>query len=216
MEVQSANLRQATLNFREALRSSFLDAGPAATGDDDDDEQVDDGGEDESLKLKMRDLMCAIRSDDAALVGPVAAAVNEAPPEEVSTPKPPPKAGVDHHAMTFYNDETKVALPPSLTESEKDDLLEALLLENERLKGKINAVVGEAESSLASFSALQEAISADFARQLADKERRNASIYLENEKLREMVASLQDALQAEKAEVGRACALIERLERFKH
>ena len=210
----SANLRKATRNFREALRSGLAATVNDDSLDDSSSDKVDDGEDDESLKLKMRDLICAIRSDETALSSSAAAAVNEAPEEEDSPPKAP--AAVNHHAMTLYNDESKVALPPSLTESKKDDLLEALLLENERLKSKINVVVGEAESSLASFSTLQEGISRDFVRQLADKERRNASLYFENEKLREMVASLQDALQAEKAEVGRACALIERLGRLRH
>lgn len=226
---QSVNMRLATRNFREALRASFIaDASPVASpgpavqyviydesiqeedgeGEEDAEGQAARDGNDEAgLKLKMRDLLFAIRTD----VSP-AAAVKEA--TTIASPRAQAPF-IHHHATTFNNDPVALVLPPCLTDSEKDDLLEGLLAENERLKGKINAVVEGAESSLASFAALQESISGNFAKQLAEKERRNASLYLENEKLREMVSTLRNALEVEKCEVGRACALIERLSRLK-
>ena len=131
-------------------------------------------------------------------------------PTTTHTPThPTPGSGMLRASML----ELQPPLQPPLSDAEKDDLLEALVAENERLKDKINAVLGQAQASLKDAAAMNADISADFARRLAEQERHNASLYVENEKLRDVVDSLRGELGRERAEVARTLVFIDRLKR---
>lgn len=139
-----------------------------------------------------------------------AAAGGEYKEEEEEADRDPPTTVFAHISHMQPNNSSN-----TLTHAEKDDLLQALVEENARLKAKVNEVVETAAAALREAESFNASAKKEFDRQLARAERANMSLRVENGALKGQAAVLQERLAAEEAEVKKAARLVNKFRQLR-
>jgi len=130
--------------------------------------------------------------------------------EEEEADRDPPTTVFAHISHMQPNNSSN-----TLTHAEKDDLLQALVEENARLKAKVNEVVETAAAALREAESFNASAKKEFDRQLARAERANMSLRVENGALKGQAAVLQERLAAEEAEVKKAARLVNKFRQLR-